>query len=200
MNQDARMEQARKILSGLVSASMNDRTEALVHQNELIVVIDKTVLYIVPLLNIEPNFYQDIGFRYDILIKECGDNLSCYISDYEVVDRVISIYNSYMFIIHNNIPIISEEDLRSNPQFESLLGLKASDGLLYFNIYSNFITDNSNTQLIKIPVFTGFPSINAKDKIGVTVFNEINTFIINFNIFKKKFNRNLNMIYRILKL
>jgi hypothetical protein len=60
----------------------------------------------------------------------------------------------------------------------------------------------SNGDTYMIPIFTKFPDINKQDSVSISVYDsaEDHILVIDMCIFKKKFNRDIHMIYKILNI
>lgn len=189
---DSRIEQCRKIVESLVSKSMFYNTDILLTtNNKVIIVVDKTVIYIVELKDMI-NSYPLIAFRYsDILLFESND---CCVNNIFLANDLNNLYMYYSGIISGN-PVASNLSLRDDEKFEELLQLKAADGMRYYHMLGN----DMKTYLI--PIFSGFPNLSKPDKLGMSVYDTNDGFLaIKMDIFKKKINSNVIACYRTLKL
>jgi hypothetical protein len=95
----------------------------------------------------------------------------------------------------NNI-VASDYSLRDNESFEELLAIRPEQGMRYFKILGY---NPSNEYMIQM--FSGFISLNKPDKIGVNVLDINDGYLyIEFNIYKKKINRNLQLYCRLINI
>ena len=86
-----------------------------------------------------------------------------------------------------------DEDMRANPEFESLLSLKSDDGLKFLKIPTTI-------GVACFPMFSGLINANKQDKIGLIVHDQLDNHLINrVVIYKKKINRTVDMYFRTLK-
>ena len=164
--EDIRIEQVRKIVESIITSTMYEFTEVLVTSNILILVVDKTVLYYIPLKDIPVDCGPDISFIYsNIVIYE---NPNYYINDVILGINLHNFLNTYLTVSNNGRVIAYNEDVRLDENFESLLSLKADDGMKFYKMPS----DDIIYKTIMIPVFSGFPSINKQDnqKLGQVSF------------------------------
>lgn len=191
---DNRIPQVRKMILSIVPKVDLPYIEVLVtRDNKIMVVSRETVLYLIDLNGVQPNF--DLSFRFiDIMNLE----EDCYIHDNLLLDKLIRLYSLYFHNIMNPGNLLASEPiLRDNTEFEKLLSLKSADGMKFYKMNGNIIGN-----VYYIPIFSGFPSINKNDKIGIDVYDmrdNIHSFAV-MNIFKKKVNRNIKMCFRFINL
>ena len=199
IRKDYRVPEVMKIIESLVTSRFYEFTKILVRGNTLVFSLTDTLLYYIPLKSepktIEDNLdfaanYKDL---YDINSgKEEG--FACH--DYNVNGELRYIlfnlkYDDILNGIYDGNIVAANSDLRSDEKFEELLNLKSDQGVKYYRMTT---TDLSNT--IFVPIFAGFPNINKQDNIGIKVYNINDNIIIELDIFKKKINRNMKILYR----
>ncbi len=154
----------------------------------LIITVQDTIMYKIPMRNDATHYYG----------AGSGIHMNGFdIYDPYIVNGLLSKYNEYNNFIGTNLPIAQDDELRSNEDFEKLLGLKSDQGLKFYNL-PNF---NNPGETYLIPMFAGFISLNKSDRIGVKIYDldDLNH-LIKFDIYKKKINRNVEMICRVLKI
>lgn len=151
--------------------------------NDVIIIdVSDTTLAFIP-LDMCTNMYSGIVYPGDIQK-----------SDKRIFDHVLSLWEKYDQLVRYTPIEGSIEDLRAISDYENLISLKASDGAGFFmmpgnNLYQNFV----------IPVFTGFPGINAKDKIGVIVRRiDYKSLLVEYNIYKAKIKKNIKLYFTIM--
>ena len=189
---DSRIPEVRNIIESMCTSSYYEFIHVYINNNTLAFIVDDTVLYITELKTIG-EYFGPIVFKYSDIVN-FTDETECII-DYNILNSVINKYNTYINYSMNNPVLYTDLVLRDNEQFETLLNLKADQGLKFFKVY------DANNNCIEIPMFAGFLSSNKQDKIGITVNDLLdNHLLIHYTIFKKKINRNIHMYYRILKL
>lgn len=199
---DPRLDQIQKIIESLVSKTLLYSVNCLVTEyNKLIFTVDNTLLYEIDLKN--ENNYPMFAFKYSDFIRE--------LSNYEQVDfningfnmhdlylqsNMIYLYNSYKNLLESTPIVAINNDLKNTESFESYLNIKADDGMKYYRLMG---TDCIHQYMI--PVFTGFPNISSKDTLGIKVHDLNDGFLlVNYNIYKKKISRDINVIFRIINL
>lgn len=154
----------------------------------LIIVVQDTIMFEVPMRNSCSEVYgAGSGIHMD------GFEISNPLISYTLASKFVE----YQEILSTKLPIAYDNELRSNEDFEKLLGLKSSQGLHYYHLPD---LDHPG-EIYLIPMFAGFLSLNKADTIGVQVYDydEINHLIV-FDIYKKKINRNVKMFCRVLKI
>lgn len=185
---DIRVEEAKKLASSILSKSNLKYTNIMIDSDSSIYFETfGTVLYKTNLLvNIElPPIAFSLGEALELEQDE-------YIVDCLLYPNMIQKINMYC----NNIPtgklLAYQEELRGNEDFESLLSLKAADGMKYYKVNG---IDIGNTYMI--PMFSGFPNLNKADRIGIKIFDVGNNkhLLVNMNIYKEKVNREINMYF-----
>ena len=189
---DPRMEEVRKIIESLVSKTLLKTVRVLLTiDNKVVFIVDGTILYIINLKSvIDP--YPEITFDY-IEIENLEPNQT--INNPYIYNTIRSIYDMYMNQISIRPIVAQNNQLRGDTQFDQVINIKASDGLRYYNMMGENMTE------YKVPIFSGFPNLNKQDEIGITIYDLDEKFlIINFCIYKKKLNRDINMYFRAIKL
>lgn len=187
---DIRNEEVRKLLTSFPKESL-----VLVHQSVLFVFTNNAVLFEVPLkTNLGDQYFNDCAFLYnyrEINDIEFTEDMILRQDVWQYMQNVISSLN-----IDKQFGLLAhDENVRECEEFENLLGLKADKGRKFFKL--NAIELNKT---YKIPMFSGFPNINKQDTVGIDIYStsQPNIVLIDMNIYKKKFNRNIHMKYKIL--
>ena len=191
---DLRMVDVRKIISGAVAKRDLDFTTIYIKDNIVLFVVRDTILIVSQLLPEFCNNYGEICCRYKDI---CNLNDDEYISDYFLLKEIRNLFIYYISNI-NNYPILaSDSDLRSDPEFESLLSLKSADGAKFYKL-----RDINYNKPYFIPIFSGFPNLNKPDTIGATIrdLTDHCHLLVELDIFKKKIKRNIRIVYRTLDL
>ena len=191
---DLRMVDVRKIISGAVAKRDLDFTTIYIKDNIVLFVVRDTILIVSQLLPEFCNNYREICCRYKDI---CNLNDDEYIGDYFLLKEMRNLFIYYISNI-NNYPILaSDSDLRSDPEFESLLSLKSADGAKFYKL-----RDINYNKPYFIPVFSGFPNLNKPDTIGATIRDLMDHchLLVELDIFKKKIKRNIRIVYRTLDL
>ena len=198
---DYRIPEVRKIVESMVTSKFYEFTKILLQENRLIFTVSDTLLYCIP-LKVFPNSVEDAGVvdvavnYQDLASFKFGQDECNIKSDYNIYLEMTHVLNNLNYAgiidgVYDNRIVAFNPDLRSDEKFEELLNLKADQGAKYYRMNT---TDLSST--IFVPVFAGFPNINKQDKIGIKVYNIDGNVIIELDIFKKKINRDIKIIYR----
>ena len=198
---DNRINQSIEIVESLISKKMYPYTDMVITEdNKVIIIVNKTLLYVVPLKGITYNL-DNKGFLYSNLYDE-EDNIKEYdkilkYNDLSIINNALYFYNMYTNIANNpNNIVASDYSLRDNESFEELLAIRPEQGMRYFKILGY---NPSNEYMI--PMFSGFINLNKPDKIGVNVLDINDGYLyIEFNIYKKKINRNLQLYCRLINI
>jgi len=209
---DNRIPEVEKIVKGLVSSTNYPFTDVFIsyRYNVAMIIVNDSVVYFIELTT-PIEIGRDVSFNYEKLNIEI-DLFNLAQQDITTIDlsRLTDIskhyyleskFNFYYSIANNPsfILIADNDNLLLDDSFVSNLKIKASDGVKFYRMRSNDFS-----KIISIPIISGFPSINKGDKIGIEVYKDlsrnISTYIIVYNIYKKKFNRNMFMIFAILDL
>ena len=191
---DLRMVDVRKVISGAVAKRDLDFTTIYIKDNIALFVVRDTILIVSQLLPEFCNNYGEICCRYKDI---CNLNDDEYIGDYFLLKETRNLFIYYISNI-NNYPILaSDSNLRSDPEFESLLSLKSADGAKFYKL-----RDINYNKPYFIPVFSGFPNLNKPDTIGATIRDmmDYSHLLVELDIFKKKLKRNIKIVYRTLDL
>lgn len=191
---DLRMVDVRKVISGAVAKRDLDFTTIYIKDNIALFVVRDTILIVSQLLPEFCNNYGEICCRYKDI---CNLNDDEYIGDYFLLKEMRNLFIYYISNI-NNYPILaSDSNLRSDPEFESLLSLKSADGAKFYKL-----RDINYNKPYFIPVFSGFPNLNKPDTIGATIRDmmDYSHLLVELDIFKKKLKRNIKIVYRTLDL
>lgn len=191
---DLRMVDVRKIISGAVAKRDLDFTTIYIKDNIVLFVVRDTILIVSQLLPEFCNNYGEICCRYKDI---CNLNDDEYISDYFLLKEMRNLFIYYISNIINYPILASDSDLRSDPEFESLLSLKSADGAKFYKL-----RDINYNKPYFIPIFSGFPNLNKPDTIGATIrdLTDHCHLLVELDIFKKKIKRNIRIVYRTLDL
>lgn len=198
---DNRLEEIKKIVEGIVSKTLLPSTTCLVTPfNTLQIIVDDTVMYIIPLkedISINPIY----AFEYNkILSIDNNINLSntpLDIGDPLLFDKLTFMNNLYRGNMNEDNIVARNSDLKNTESFEEYLTIKSADGMKYYKLPD---IDNPSG-FYMIPIFSGFPNISSQDKLGISVYDAHDGFLTcKFDIFKKKINRNIEMIFKIINI
>ena len=98
---------------------------------------------------------------------------------------IIDIYNRYNNI---SLPIVySEDDMTNIPGFDRVIKLNNPDWLTISN-------------KIKLSVCKAITPVNKGDKVGVIIYDNNDSYIVQYNLYKKKLNNTIYTYMRILKI
>lgn len=197
---DSRVPVVKKILSGIISkVDLAQSIVTIMPDNNMIVINQLSIVYACNLKECIPDYTIFIDPR-------TFDNN--YIEDYHIdTDEYIafnqassSIYlnissaNQLYFYNLNKYKLIDKiENINDYQDFSDYyMNLKADDGSKFFRGYENkFI----------IPIFTKYPNIANNDIANLYVYEfDIESNLVVWKIFKKKLNRDLYTIFRVMKL
>lgn len=198
---DPRLDQVKKVIESLVTKTLLYSTECLVtSDNTLVVIIDDTLLYQIPLKNEQP--YPVLGFSYKVFMAVIGDREVDFSKEYvdildmNIISRLSVLYNGYNGLLNIKPLVAYNEDLKGCESFSDYLGIKADDGMKYYKLPGI----QPGIQY-PIPIFTGFPNISSQDKLGIYVYDIQDGFLLaKFKIFKKKINRDIDILFRLINL
>lgn len=198
---DPRLDQVKKVVESLVTKTLLYSTECLVtSDNTLVVIIDDTLLYQIPLKNEQP--YPVLGFSYKVFMAVIGDREVDFSKEYvdildmNIISRLSVLYNGYNGLLNIKPLVAYNEDLKGCESFSDYLGIKADDGMKYYKLPGI----QPGIQY-PIPIFTGFPNISSQDKLGIYVYDIQDGFLLaKFKIFKKKINRDIDILFRLINL
>lgn len=186
---DPRIPQVRKILQELKLT--RDCTVYVNDLDELVVFCKDTAIYCIPLTG----EFHITPIAFDVSWLEMIEQEDHIATDMRLLFNLQAIWaNIRRFVTCKDSIVAHCDDLRVDPEYESLLSMKAGESVKFYHLIWNSL----NTDIL-IPVFNGFPSLNKADKIGITVYNEVVDFLVDYLIYKKKINREIHMYFRILK-
>lgn len=98
---------------------------------------------------------------------------------------IIDIYNRYNNI---SLPIVyCEDDMTNIPGFDRVIKLNNPDWLTISN-------------KIKLSVCKAITPVNKGDKVGVIIYDNNDSYIVQYNLYKKKLNNTIYTYMRILKI
>lgn len=200
---DHRLEEIKKIVEGIVSKTLLPSTTCLVTSfNTLQIIVDDTVMYIIPLkedISINPVY----AFEYKKFMMYIGNtdidlsNSPLDIGDSLLFDKLSFMGNMYRGNMTKDNLVAYNEDLKNTESFDEYLSIKSADGMKYYKLPDI----NNPAGFYMIPIFSGFPNISSQDKLGISVYDTHDGFLTcKFDIFKKKINRNIEMIFKIINI
>lgn len=189
---DARLPQARKMITGMIPKSDLQYSVAMITMdNTLVVIVRETAIYTTELINIQPGY--DICFSYADIIDLDEDE---YIPNNIQARLISTTYNHYISIENDINKVAGEDVLRGDEEFERLLSLKSADGAEFFKIPGKSIDET-----YFVPIFSGFPATNKGDKIGINIYDIHDGHFLNVMIiYKKKINRIMKIYFRTINL
>lgn len=153
----------------------------LIADDTIVIDTDDTSLSVIP-LGMSTGVYSGFSYPGDYIT---GNNRAIFNYVTKLWERYYQL--STLCVVEGCIP-----DLRSIPEYERLLNLKADEGGGFFKmpgneLYNNFI----------IPVFTGLPIINKQDKIGIAVKRiDRTSLLVEYHIWKKKLKTEFTLYFR----
>lgn len=113
--------------------------------------------------------------------KSYADNRINPMMDLIATDMIINRYNNLCGIMYNRlIKIVDYGDITNDEHFQQYRELKAADG-------ARLYLPNGNEEY-GMYLYSGALPLNKADKISVCFYDEGNTFIAKFTIYKKKLN------------
>lgn len=155
--------------------------EVLVADSTIIVNAADTTLSIVP-VGYPTGIY--LGTTYDISNPVIQHNNN-------IANKLLRVWNNYESLI-TRLPVeLIVEDLRSIPEYEQLIAMKASEGggfckLAGQNLQSNYL----------LPIFTGLPTLNKDDRASIIVRRfDSNILLMEYHIYKKKMKKEFSLIF-----
>lgn len=195
---DIRISQVRDIVECVVGKKRETLESTyclLTNTNELIIIQDNTLIYTTKLRDVPEGISLcNIGFRYsDIMDYENRDE---YIHSDEFANFVYNTVFPYTNAINNCRLIYQNDNLKDNPKFAELLALKSAQGMKFFNI-----VDPLTGMTHFIPMFSTMMKIAKNDSVGIKLYDlDSMHLLVSFNMYKKRINNSVNMIFKILKL
>lgn len=138
-------------------------------------------------------FKDDIAFDY----RQISEN-NCYY-DTNLEQSMKMMYNSYSGLINiqNNVAIKNNLISSQDESFKPMVGMKAADGCKFYKLLGN----NMN-KFYMVPFFSGFPLLTKNDDVSISLYKglEKNTIVVYENIFKKKLNQSVYLMFRTIDL
>ena len=123
-----------------------------------------------------------LGHNDNALIFNIVDYISIHYEHIDTFDKLILSVNWYI----NNPISFSNEDLKSNDNFNTINAMKAGDGIGLLRLSDKHI----------LTLFSGLLPINKNDKVMMSI-RDIDTYryLANFTIIKKKFSIDVYFMY-----
>jgi len=196
---DARIPVMKKILSGIISdLEMKETIVTIMPDNNMIAICKLTTVFVCNLkecipgytiyidpLTFDPEFVEKYKLQEDEYVSFNQNSSSIYLN-------IVEANNLYFYNINNYRLIDKIEDITSFEDFQYYISLKADDGSKMFKGYNNKFV---------IPIFTKFPNIAKSDSADLYIYDyDFESNLIVWKVKKKKFNRDLYTIFRVLKL
>ena len=193
---DKRLPDAIKLIVGSVSKTDLMNSYIVIDSYNVIhILIRETALYSIPIYSTVANTgFDNIGFTYGGLIGIVDPNrVTEYIPDNEALKKVLPIVSVNYYNTKTNM-VAREENLQENPVFNALTARKSSDGNSFYHLIGI-----DPTKVYFIPIFAGFPNLNKKDSVNITVYKIANgNCIVEMDIFKSKIKKSIKLIYSII--
>ena len=193
---DKRLPDAIKLIVGSVSKTDLMNSYIVIDSYNVIhILVRETALYSIPIYSTVANTgFDNIGFTYGGLIGVVDPNrVTEYIPDNEALKKVLPIVSVNYYNTKTNM-VAREENLQENPVFNALTARKSSDGNSFYHLIGI-----DPTKVYFIPIFAGFPNLNKKDSINITVYKIANgNCIVEMDIFKSKIKKSIKLIYSII--
>lgn len=193
---DKRLPDAIKLIVGSVSKTDLMNSYIVIDSYNVIhILVRETALYSIPIYSTVTNTgFDNIGFTYGGLIGVVDPNrVTEYIPDNEALKKVLPIVSVNYYNTKTNM-VAREENLQENPIFNALTARKSSDGNSFYHLIGI-----DPTKVYFIPIFAGFPNLNKKDSVNITVYKIANgNCIVEMDIFKTKIKKSIKLIYSII--
>ena len=193
---DKRLPDAIKLIVGSVSKTDLMNSYIVIDSYNVIhILVRETALYSIPIYSTVANTgFDNIGFTYGGLIGVVDPNrVTEYIPDNEALKKVLPIVSVNYYNTKTNM-VAREENLQENPVFNALTARKSSDGNSFYHLIGI-----DPTKVYFIPIFAGFPNLNKKDSVNITVYKIANgNCIVEMDIFKSKIKKSIKLIYSII--
>ena len=199
IDRDPRIPVVRKILSGIISKlDMQDSVVTVMPDNNMIAICKLTTIFCCNLKECIPGYaiYIDPMTFNDQLIEDYKIQEDEYRlfnqNSSSIYLNIVNANQSYFYNIPNYELIDKVEDITSYDDFQYYINLKADEGSKFFKGYNNkFI----------MPIFTKFPNIAKSDSADLYVYKyDFESNLIVWKIKKKKLNREVYTIFRVLNL
>lgn len=193
---DKRLPDAIKLIVGSVSKTDLMNSYIVIDSYNVIhILVRETALYSIPIYSTVANTgFDNIGFTYGGLIGVVDPNrVTEYIPDNEALKKVLPIVAVNYYNAKTNM-VAREENLQENPIFSALTTRKSADGNEFYHLIGI-----DPTKVYFIPIFAGFPNLNKKDSVNITVYKIVNgNCIVEMDIFKTKIKKSIKLIYSII--
>ena len=193
---DKRLPDAIKLIVGSVSKTDLMNSYIVIDSYNVIhILVRETALYSIPIYSTVANTgFDNIGFTYGGLIGVVDPNrVTEYIPDNEALKKVLPIVSVNYYNTKTNM-VAREENLQENPIFNALTARKSADGNSFYHLIGI-----DPTKVYFIPIFAGFPNLNKKDSVDITVYKIANgNCIVEMDIFKTKIKKSIKLIYSII--
>ena len=183
----------KKYITNIVPKPFHDNLECIINGSILYMIVQRTATYYVDLSN-------DIELNNDFCVSFIVKTNT---SVEKTIDKNGKEKNSnvinYEFILNaNNLVLVSEYyNLIQDDKYLNLLKMKSEEGMKFY------IMNNKYGGNIYVPVFKGFPTINAKDTLDINVFSKIddnNYYYVKYIIHKASIKKDYYLFYRIINL
>lgn len=160
--------------------------EVCVIDAHLYMLVDHAVLYHIDLSNkIDPSLI--------VSYHNLSDDFSAIIEDNNIITTVTNKYLEIRSIELYNNKIYENNDIRSDPEFNKLINMKASDGASFYYINTN----NNITPFI--PIFSGLPIVNKPDSVALELYDiGQHKILVHMIIYKAKLKKSYDLYYKIL--
>lgn len=163
-----------------------DDLRGIVYNGTLYFIVNYGLLYEVPLHNIPSNITCTFFRMKDVpnSFNQGDDILIDYPEMFTDIANKILIINNTKY----SQPIYIDTDVKNSPEFELLDSMRTDDGAIKFNVITN-LNHKSFVTLSK-KMF----KMNKADALSLSVFQvDYDKLLYRFEIFKKKFNLNINL-------
>lgn len=194
---DSRVKIVKDIIPQLINLeNLRDSIVVIMPDNNVICITNFTTIFVFNLKECTPGYTILIDkrtFWFDDYKLEPDEYIAFNQSSSDIYLNIQNATQMYYYNISNYILIDKIEDITSYEIFQQeYLSLKASDGNKFFRGFNNkFI----------ISIYNKFPNIAKSDKANLYVYDfDINSILVVWEVFKKKYNRPIYTIYRAMKL
>jgi hypothetical protein len=191
---DDRILQVKTLGEALINKVLLDQVKVICYQKLVVYNVMGAALYVVPLKDTEDVPYSIIGFNYNTIDENGTSYIPLFPAEFQ---QEINQYSWYAGLMTGDRLIANDDNVRASEEFEQLIAMKAADGMKFYHMPSI----NTMEHPVLVPIMTGFPNISKPDKAGISVFRIDDRFqLVDLRIFKKKINREYQILYRIVDL
>lgn len=183
--EDPRFIQADSIARNIIGVKAMESTVMIIGIDNMVSCIEyDSVIYNFELKDVPNGFMMCVDYR-------SGEPMLCSEATHNEINTMIIILDQ----ITNCELINTETDVQEIDSFKPFLELKAANGCKFYKI-------GQPGNMSFFPIFAGFPKMNSGDRLNLYSYSTIDQSIVinRMEVYKKKFNRPINIYYRALNL